>query len=116
MRVAFSSDCCNSNATPMQPYKTVSLLFILGLVYAIWTHGLIKRRRRFFNNMAASGRRGVCAAGRPGVRIASLRPNKESLTLLRALFYYVEVEKNLILNYNIHIKIRFKENKTYEAF
>ncbi|MBR5490933.1 MAG: hypothetical protein IKV79_06670, partial [Oscillospiraceae bacterium] len=75
-----------------------------------------KRRRRFFNNMAASGRRGVCAAGRPGVRIASLRPNKESLTLLRALFYYVEVEKNLILNYNIHIKIRFKENKTYEAF
>jgi hypothetical protein len=26
MRVAFSSDGCNSNATLMQPYKTVSLL------------------------------------------------------------------------------------------
>jgi hypothetical protein len=25
MRVAFSSDGCNSNATLMQPYKTVSL-------------------------------------------------------------------------------------------
>ena len=44
MRVAFSSDGCNSNATLMQPYKTVSLLSTV----AIPGHHLMKVKWWFF--------------------------------------------------------------------